>query len=536
MDRFALRLAPATARDALAWGVPLLGGVGVGAGFAVGIPFVSVGVLFLLTFGALCFLALAFKKDHTVAPLLFAGGLFPLAYSGMPITIYSIDIPFFIFILVYAITFRRSAVISLASQKEHIWPAMFLAWLALVTVTALSPLNSLNDTLLFARFLGVFFFFSHATRRVRVTDLLVPAAAAAAAGEGLLAIVQYVTKSNVGALSDLVGQSTDVVRLVGTDSGIFRSRGTFSYDTSLATFQELMLPMLFAHYLSARKPWPRRFYLVCMSFGALGLLLSFTRGAWLGAAFGLLAVLLLYVRRKYVPRGVVALRLAPLVLVLIVLLVAFHRPLIDRIGGSDSTATIEIRAVLAYVAIDLTLKNPITGVGLNNFSEIAARDYGLVAGYESIRRAHNIFLLFTSETGVIGCLLFVLLLWFMVLRPLRRVVFADSPFNTPVVVGFSAGLLAALVHNLAAWSIVSPIVGFFFWATAGIARGSASQRPIFRHPRGDSGDRGVKPSRRPGDDGHAVDVRPGGSETPSAGDAVPSSSRPIARAPDGNRT
>ena len=59
------------------------------------------------------------------------------------------------------------------------------------------------------------------------------------------------------------------------------------------------------------------------------------------------------------------------------------------------------------------LDNPLTGIGLNQFTAVLP-SYGVITAYTSfLQPVHNIYLLWLSETGLVGILLLFLLFRFI---------------------------------------------------------------------------------------------------------------------------
>lgn len=169
-----------------------------------------------------------------------------------------------------------------------------------------------------------------------------------------------------------------------------------------------------AWLLDARRVWrwAGRMAFVC---GWWLLLLTFSRGAWLGFAVGALAVLPLILRDRAKWR-----RLLPVVGVAVMLGLLFlwlYQPLIfARVGvGNENTEmrSIADRAVFTQIAVDAILNHAVQGVGGGNFAWYASHylfnytDYDLRGD-----NVHHVWLLVWSEYGLVGLLLlYALIAW-----------------------------------------------------------------------------------------------------------------------------
>lgn len=94
-----------------------------------------------------------------------------------------------------------------------------------------------------------------------------------------------------------------------------------------------------------------------------------------------------------------------IILFVIVLVLAF------RLIPESQIATIAERLVLSQAALDISLKNPLFGVGSTNFIlELSKLNLFSIAEVRLLQPVHNVFLLIMAENGIIGLLLFALLL------------------------------------------------------------------------------------------------------------------------------
>jgi hypothetical protein len=198
--------------------------------------------------------------------------------------------------------------------------------------------------------------------------------------------------------SDLTLGGTPVV-LDPSGNRLLRAFGTFPHPNILGGYLALALVLLPWVLGTRRRAWAG------VSVGLLlagGLLVSFSRAAWLAAAVGL-GVWWLTATRRRIPWRLVASGLAVLTLVLLVspvgALVGVRlspRPANDLERGS-----IEQRLSLDRSALSLIKRHPTLGVGAGNFGEAS-----LAEGLQAIfgEPAHSVPLLIVAETGVPGAL------------------------------------------------------------------------------------------------------------------------------------
>lgn len=78
---------------------------------------------------------------------------------------------------------------------------------------------------------------------------------------------------------------------------------------------------------------------------------------------------------------------------------------------TTSINSVAERLILTQAALDIALKNPVVGAGSNNFIlELSKLDLFSLAETRLLQPVHNVFLLILAENGIIGLVLFALVL------------------------------------------------------------------------------------------------------------------------------
>ncbi len=274
-------------------------------------------------------------------------------------------------------------------------------------------------------------------------------------------------------------------------AGLYRAYGTFSQPNPYAGYLEMvglwLLPLalwsgraaliVFQRYRAQR--WRgmaetvetrRKLMFLTLLFGWLtlgvvtsfvGILLSFSRGGWVGTVAGL-AVLLLFAPKPVRRFGLVAALTAILFLLAggwqqlpqplrerAVQLVTQARPFDVRdVQLTDANWAVVERMVHWQAAWGMFLDHPLTGVGAGNFS-VAFPEYSPHPLFRVARgHAHNYYLHVLAELGIPGFLAYAALVGVAlvtILRALRRPTFN---FDRSLALGTLAATVAVLVHNL----------------------------------------------------------------------------------------
>ncbi len=184
-----------------------------------------------------------------------------------------------------------------------------------------------------------------------------------------------------------------------------RVTSLFSNPNILAIYLLLYFPLsLLATFLPQNKGRMRVFYAITTVFCAFCLLLTWSRGAWLGIALQILLFLLFYspkTRRS-------TLWLPPLALLSIPILPPSFRGRLFSIGDLGESS-IRYRLQTWVGALRVIGTHPV-GIGVGERAWRAVYPRFAVSGTGTVMHAHNVFLQVAAELGMIGLLIFLLLI------------------------------------------------------------------------------------------------------------------------------
>lgn len=193
----------------------------------------------------------------------------------------------------------------------------------------------------------------------------------------------------------------------------------------------------------------------------LGLVVSYSRGGFLGLAGALVVVWWLGIRRK-LPFAVGGVAAAVLALLAIPRMLDRLRHELDR---NDPNNTVLSRVPIWRAAVRMIHDHPLTGVGLNSFAgrlRVYAPDVR-----ESHTHPHNFLLNFWVVLGALGAAAY---LWVIVW--VGRAIGAGLARRDelrPLFVGLAAALAAILLHGLVDSTIWRNDLGLQFWIIAAVA-------------------------------------------------------------------
>ena len=213
--------------------------------------------------------------------------------------------------------------------------------------------------------------------------------------------------------------------------GFMRAYGNFGQPNPFAGYIGTILPLTLAMSLV---PHPGRFRavaLLALGMTGLGILVSFSRGAWLGLAISVGVMLLAWSprARRLVPPFVVVL----LVVIVLGMFNALPPVIANRIQSvTDNFGVFDVRAVTLtsdnFAVVErmahwqagwaIFVDHPILGVGPGNYPAVYPNYY--IPPWEApLGHAHNYYLNMAAEAGVFG-LVALLLVLFIAVRAVRR--------------------------------------------------------------------------------------------------------------------
>jgi O-antigen ligase len=232
----------------------------------------------------------------------------------------------------------------------------------------------------------------------------------------------------------------------------------------LGGYLGLVLPIALAFALGrTRVPWLRPLAWVALVVGTMMLVLTLNRGSWIGFALAVPLVILLAAWRGYLSQPqAVALFILLGVCAAIVLLLP---PVQERFVASDPR-NVDFRLDINRSAMLMWNAYPWTGAGLNTFAEaVSDFDYRNVSLYKW--PVHNIYLLWVSETGIVGAAGMVAFLVWAVVRVIRATA-VEQGAAALLAIGFAGGILALFVGELASFATRFDSVSQAFYILVGM--------------------------------------------------------------------
>lgn len=452
------------------------------------------------------------RKFEVFLALILVGSTFAL--GGVQAITYSlVEILVFLLVIVFLWRQKRQGRIDLPLP---IWPLLFVLWIALqllplprsflravsqahrLTLAWLAPIQHAGvwgtlsidpSTTLVAFFkvlayVGVFILaiqmFDSARRKNTIVTTLI-ALGCFEAGYGIL---QFLLGWN-----KIFGYTNPYDSWVAT--------GTYINRNHFAGLMDLTVPLAFASAFHTYQLWsdPRRravstksrgesplefrivFFLFLAVIMVIGSVFSYSRGGILSVAFALIALSVLTifkVRRKswgILIGGLATLALGFSLWVGVGGLV--HR--FVKMGQAGYMST-QRRTMIWNDTLHLFASNPILGTGLGTYKD-ALRPFQAHLVDLTIDHAHNDYMEFGVETGLIGFALLFIPIFYLLVRMVISFLKDHRRYRSAILLGCIGSTLGLLIHSLMDFNLQVPANAMIFAAILGIGYKAACVEP-----------------------------------------------------------
>lgn len=187
------------------------------------------------------------------------------------------------------------------------------------------------------------------------------------------------------------------LRFWGTGEEMLRITSVFEYPNALALYLAPILSFVLILLIKKDQTLNRKFLALFSILGLWAIILTYSRGAWLGI---ILTLAILFYKKQYLKYGAG-------ILTLIVLVSFIITPIRTRLISTFTDSSSEARLSLMRVGVYKITQSPILGNGLSGFR--ATLEQQKFTG-EILNYPHNILLNFWLELGMLGMLSFFALI------------------------------------------------------------------------------------------------------------------------------
>lgn len=224
----------------------------------------------------------------------------------------------------------------------------------------------------------------------------------------------------------------------------------------LGSFFVLFIPVTISQLLHSRGRPARYFYLGCLALAGFSLIVTYSRGAWLALAGGLVIYSVLYNWRVLVPMTAAA-----------VVSVQVFPGIVSRLAYMLSPAYLASsqragRLARWQLAIAKIKQSPLLGEGFGRFGgAVAARN---IPGSFYV---DNFYLKTAAEAGLTGLAALLYLLFAVARAGINAYTSLRNSYLKSLAAGILAGLVGVMLHNGVENIFEVPMMATYFWLMAG---------------------------------------------------------------------
>jgi O-antigen ligase len=276
-------------------------------------------------------------------------------------------------------------------------------------------------------------------------------------------------------LGDMAGLPTEITGLreqyTKAVFGFPRVQSTALEPLYFGNFLLIPVSLALALFFGAKKRVKKLhplFIITIVLLGGLNILLTVSRGAYLGLGVAVLLIGFLYMREFLKPQ-----RFFPLLFAVMLIfggaffLFGLEEENVDAFIGQATNITegagVEERFESYFWALDLFEVHSILGVGVGNYGPSISK-HPLVTPDDGWLIVNNVYLEILAERGVLGLCAFMLIVAAVVIRSIKAIRFSKDVFLKTVL----AGLLVAFVAILVQYATFSILYIFHVWFLVGL--------------------------------------------------------------------
>ncbi|MCL2401862.1 MAG: O-antigen ligase family protein, partial [Oscillospiraceae bacterium] len=320
----------------------------------------------------------------------------------------------------------------------------------IATFTSVTVSGSLLGGALTTFFVLFAFVIQNSVTTRRSLDALIYAFVVSGALVSAYGVFQYVFGSTRGASAWLDSEMFE---------GIVRIYSTLGNPNVLAKYLLLVTPFAGACIFMVKGALPKLFFTGCLGAMLLCMLLTFSRGGWLGLIVAA-AIFLVMLDRRFILVGIIG---------IVILYFALPDVILDRflsIGNLGDTST-SYRVSIWLGTINMLRDFWFTGIGPGTaaFNTI----YPLYSFNTIISpHSHNLYLQIMCDAGIAGILVFLAVI-FTYFRNLCRAISREHNKSSKILqIAAISGVFGFLVQGMTDYSFYNYRVTLVFWAVLGL--------------------------------------------------------------------
>jgi len=357
-----------------------------------------------------------------------------------------------VFLIVLIVFFIMRIFLFKNKSSESVWHTKIflplLLWVGIGFISLISAVDKsavLVEIIRMSRYILAFFITFHFINKKKDVNFIINVLLFSVLVQSVLMVAQQLTNSLIINFPGF----TAYIDYVAT--GI-RPSGTMGLSPDYAKFSGIILPLAFPIIFFSHSFKKRIFVFSIWLFGSIALVLTVSR---IGLATWFSSIL-------FFSLGISFLKIVPARKIFALLLVCFlwvvifsgflffigGKNLIERINYDYGSAA--SRIPMARVAINIIKENPLTGIGLKNYT-IVHQHYDDTSRQISrllpVSPVHNLYLLIAAEGGILGLVFFLWFIFEFFTTTYRCIKKNLIPIEKAIYLSIAIGILSLLIQS-----------------------------------------------------------------------------------------
>ncbi len=285
-------------------------------------------------------------------------------------------------------------------------------------------------------FLGILAFWLIKNSKLEIKQIIIVFTIAASI-QGIFALSQFILQGSFSnkwlGLEEHKAWQGGTAVIEDVNGRWLRAYGSFSHPNILGGYLFLSSILTLGGYLFFSKNKKEKiFFLVSLMIIFVGLIVSFSRSAWLAFVSTNILLFLYFLFKKnfkYCKR--IILVLSGLLLIFFLIFFCYQSLFISRIKTQSrlEKKSISERVELVNESKEIIKKNWLFGVGVGNYTLVSYKNDSEKRPIWQHQPVHNIYLLMWSELGILGLLSFVFLMFIVIFKFLNFLRFTKNYFE-----------------------------------------------------------------------------------------------------------
>lgn len=322
--------------------------------------------------------------------------------------------------------------------------AIFVLAIIIATVTSIDPKGSFRDLAIHLSAIGLLVVIVNGINNKNDLNLILTSYVFTATLVALYGIYQY-----------FVGVELDPAWVDATNNPEITTRvfSVFGNPNILAEYLIMAIPTSIALFWNTKKLIKKIIFMLTTMVLSVTLLMTLSRGGWLGIAFGIFIFILLVEKKLFllsIPVGIASIFVIP-------------DSIMSRIMtiGSLTDSSNAYRIKIWQITTDIIRDHWEAGVGFGYIP--FKKTFETYIRTMPIYHAHNTYLEIAAEMGIVGLVLFAILIFVLYKYGVLNAVKSNDKYIKTISAGLLAGISSLLFHGIVEHVLYIPRIIITFW-------------------------------------------------------------------------